>query len=142
MARNDRHPRRSYQEPSGPDHFILFIAKGSAISVVASLLFSVFLTIINLVTDLAVIERSMPYILLGTTVCSVFIGSAYAGRQAQSRGMLIGVGVAMAYVLVTAIFAMQISAETLDITAFVQKTAVITAIGAIGGIVGTNLSDN
>lgn len=139
MARIEQRPRRSYQEPSHTDHPIIYVAKGSAASVVVSLLFSVFLAIISLVTDLDSIERYMPYIMLGATVCSVFAGSVYATQQAKSRGMLIGIGVGAVYILVAAMFDMHVSAGDIALIAFGKKMAITVVTGAIGGIVGTNL---
>lgn len=139
MARSELRPRRSYQEPSHPNHPIIYIAKGSVVSILVSLLFSVFLAVISLVSDLASIERYMPYIMLGATICSVFIGSVYAAQQAKSRGILIGVGVGMVYILVAAMVDTHIAAGTLSLIAFGKKMAVTAITGALGGIVGTNL---
>lgn len=139
MARNERRSRRTYQEPSRTDNPILYVAKGSVVSIVVSLVFSFFLAVISLVTDLASIERYMPYIMLGATVCSVFIGSVYVTQQAQSKGLLIGIGVGVVYVLVAAMFDMQISADTFSAIAFGKKMSITVLTGAIGGIVGTNL---
>jgi putative membrane protein (TIGR04086 family) len=139
MARSERRPRRSFQEPAHTDHVILYIAKGSAVSLVVSVLFSVFLAIVSLVTDLAGVERYMPFIILGATICSVFVGSVYAAQQAKSRGLLIGAGVGVVYVLVAAMFDMHISTETITLIVFCKKMAITTVTGAIGGTAGANM---
>lgn len=139
MARSDRRPRRAFQEAPHAGHPIVYIVKGSAVSIIVSLLFSVFLAVISLVTDLASIERYMPYIMLGATICSVFVGSVYAAQQARAKGLLIGVGVGVAYVLAAALFDMQMSTESLSMLVFGKKLAVAAVTGAVGGMVGTNL---
>ena len=121
MVKDDRRPRRSYQEPVHYDHPILYIVKGAVLSVGVSLLFSVFLAAISLVTDLVNVERYMPYIILGAALCSVFIGSAYAAQQAESHGILIGAGVGLAYVLAAAMFNMHITADTFNLLIFSKK---------------------
>ena len=139
MVKDDRRPRRAYQEPVHYDHPILYIVKGTALSVVVSLVFSVFLAVISLVTDLASVERYMSYIILGAALCSVFIGSAYAAQQAKSQGILIGAGVGIAYVLAVALFNMHLSADTFNLLMFSKKMEITTVTGAIGGMVGVNL---
>lgn len=139
MAGSERRPRRSYQEPSHTNHPILYIAKGSVVSLTVSFLFSVFLAMVSLLVDLAGVERFMTYIIFGITICSVFAGSVYATQQARSSGLLIGAGVGIVYVLVAAMFDMHISSETIYFIAFCKKMALTTVTGVIGGIVGTNL---
>lgn len=139
MVRNDRRSHRAYVEPARFDHPVLYIVKGTALSVLVSLIFSLFLAVISMVADLASIERYMSYIVLGATVCSVFIGSAYAARQAKIHGVLIGAGVGIAYVLAASLFNMHISTETFHLIILGKKMAITAATGAIGGVVGVNI---
>jgi putative membrane protein (TIGR04086 family) len=113
--------------------------KGVAVSICVALLFSSFLATISLVTDLASIEKYMPYIIIGATICSVFIGSVYATQQCGGKGLLIGVGIGIAYVLFAAVFEIKVCGEILTAIAFCKKMVMTSVAGALGGIVGTNL---
>lgn len=139
MARSERRSRRSYQEPSRTGSPIVYIVKGTLVSLVVSLLFSVFLAIVSLVSDLSSIEKYMSYIILGATLCSVFIGSAYATHQSKSMGLLIGIGVSLVYVLFSAGFDMNMGGETITAVALGHKILVTAVAGALGGVAGANL---
>lgn len=140
MARGQRRSRRIYQEPPRPATPIIFVVKGLTASIFVSLLFSTFLATISLVTDVASIEKYMPYLTTGATICSVFIGSVYATQQSRGKGLLIGVGIGVMYVLCSAVFEIRVSGETITTIAFSKKMVMMSAAGALGGIVGTNLS--
>jgi|GEM_PF-519728 len=139
MARGERRTRRTYKEPPRPANPVIFVMKGVVVSICVSLLFSSFLATISLITDLANIEKYMPYIITGATICSVFIGSVYATQQYRAKGLLIGVGIGIAYVLFAAVFEIRISGETITMIAFSKKMFIMSAAGAVGGMVGANL---
>jgi putative membrane protein (TIGR04086 family) len=139
MARSERRSHWSYQEPSRAGNPIFYIAKGGMVSILVSVIFSVFLAVISLITDLSSIERYMSYIITGATICSVFIGSAYATQQSKSMGLMIGLGVGIVYVIFSAVFEITISGETVTVVAFGQKLLMTAVAGVLGGVVGTNL---
>jgi putative membrane protein (TIGR04086 family) len=139
MARSERRSHWSYQEPSRAGNPIFYIVKGGTVSILVSVIFSVFLAVISLITDLSSIEKYMSYIITGAMICSVFIGSAYATQQSKSMGLVIGLGVGIVYVVFSAGFEIIISGESITAVAFGQKMLMTAIAGALGGVVGTNL---
>lgn len=139
MTRGVRRSNRMGQEPPRPTNPMFYILKGVTVSVFVSLLFSAFLATISLISDLASIEHYMPYIITGASICSVFIGSVYATQKAQRKGLVIGVGIGMIYVLIAAVFDIRVSGEIITVGAFSKKAAMLLVSGAMGGVMGTNL---
>lgn len=119
---------------------ILLIGKGVLLSITVSLLCTVFLSLVNLATDSLNIDKYMQYIFVGITMLSIFIGSVYATQQAESLGLVIGVMVGLIYVLISAAIGMNLNQESLSLLIFTNKFIAGIAAGALGGLVGVNLS--
>jgi len=81
----------------------------------------------------------MQYIMVGVTLTSIFIGSAYATQQAQAMGLIIGMTIGIIYVLVSLSIGIELNNETLSIFVVANKLVAGLAAGALGGLVGVNL---
>jgi len=81
----------------------------------------------------------MQYILVGVSLTSIFIGSAYATQKAQTMGLIIGMTVGIIYVLVSLGIGVELNNDTLSIFVVANKIVAGLAAGALGGLVGVNL---
>lgn len=122
------------------NNIFLLIGKGVLLSIAVSLLCTIFLSIVNLATDSLTIDKYMQYIFVGITMLSIFIGSVYATQQAESLGLVIGIMVGLIYVLISVAIGMNLSQESLSFLIFTNKFIAGIAAGALGGLVGVNLS--
>ncbi|HAK73756.1 MAG TPA: TIGR04086 family membrane protein [Sporomusaceae bacterium] len=117
----------------------VLILKGVITSVAVSIFCILFLALISLTSDNTFIEAYMQYIMVGVSLTSIFIGSAYATQQAQAMGLIIGVTVGIIYVLVSLGIGVELNNETLSMLVVVNKLVAGVAAGALGGLVGVNL---
>lgn len=115
------------------------ICKGVIVSFIVALLFILFLSIVSLVFDGTFIEHYMKYIMVGITMISIFIGSAYAAQKAEARGLIIGIAVGTLFVLVSVGFGLNTSGESIMPLVVLNKFLAGIAAGALGGLIGVNL---
>ncbi|GMA99612.1 TIGR04086 family membrane protein [Pelosinus sp. IPA-1] len=124
--------------PQGPGMASLII-KGVFVSIIASLVCTLFLSLISLVTENTYIDNYMQYVMVGVTMVSIFIGSVYATQKASSRGMVIGIMIGFIYVLISVGIGMEMSQESISPFVLANKVIAGIAVGILGGIVGVNL---
>ena len=117
----------------------VLILKGVLVSLIVALVFTLFLSVISLVTDNTYVDFYIQYIMVGVTMISIFIGSAYATQQASSKGLLIGMFIGVIYVLLSVGLGMEISHESVSILVLTNKFVAGIGAGILGGLVGVNL---
>jgi putative membrane protein (TIGR04086 family) len=118
----------------------LLIVKGVLLSIAVSLLFTIMLSIISLITENLYVDKYMQYIMVGITMVSIFIGSAFATLRAESMGLIIGISVGVIYVLISVAIGMSLSRESISLLMLANKIIAGIAAGALGGLVGVNIS--
>jgi len=124
--------------PQGPGMASL-IVKGVFVSIITSLVCTLFLSLVSLVTENTYIDNYMQYVMVGVTMVSIFIGSVYATQKASSRGMVIGIMIGFIYVLISVGIGMEMSQESISPFVLANKLLAGIAVGILGGIVGVNL---
>ncbi|AIF51903.1 TIGR04086 family membrane protein [Pelosinus sp. UFO1] len=124
--------------PQGPGMASL-IVKGVFVSIITSLVCTLFLSLVSLVTENTYIDNYMQYVMVGVTMVSIFIGSVYATQKASSRGMVIGIMIGFIYVLISVGIGMEMSQESISPFVLANKVMAGIAVGILGGIVGVNL---
>lgn len=124
--------------PKGPGTIIL-IGKGVFVSIIVSLVFTLFLSLISLVTENTYIDNYMQYVMVGVTMISIFIGSVYATQQAEAKGLIIGILIGLIYVLISIGIGMEISQQSIPLLVLANKFIAGIAVGILGGLVGVNL---
>lgn len=130
---------RSNTQPPRSDGTAVLIFKGVITSVAVSVFCILFLSLISLTSDSSFIDAYMQYILVGVSLTSIFIGSAYATQKAQTMGLIIGMMVGIIYVLVSLGIGVELNNDTLSIFVVANKIVAGLAAGALGGLVGVNL---
>lgn len=130
---------RSNTQPPRSDGTAVLIFKGVITSVAVSVFCILFLSLISLTSDNSFIDAYMQYILVGVSLTSIFIGSAYATQKAQTMGLIIGMTVGIIYVLVSLGIGIELNNDTLSIFVVANKIVAGLAAGALGGLVGVNL---
>lgn len=115
------------------------IVKGVFVSIITSLVCTLFLSLVSLVTENTYIDNYMQYVMVGVTMVSIFIGSVYATQKASSRGMVIGIMIGFIYVLISVGIGMEMSQESISPFVLANKVMAGIAVGILGGIVGVNL---
>lgn len=138
MNKISRRLRSNTQPPRSAGTAVL-IFKGVITSVAVSVFCILFLSLISLTSDNSFIEAYMQYIMIGVSLTSIFIGSAYATQKAQTMGLIIGMTVGFIYVLVSLGIGVELNNDTLSILVVVNKIVAGLAAGALGGLVGVNL---
>jgi len=138
VTKISRRMRTNTQPPKSSGTAVL-IFKGVITSVAVSIFCILFLALISLTSDNTFIEAYMQYIMVGVTLTSIFIGSAYATQQAQAMGLIIGMTIGIIYVLVSLSIGIELNNETLSIFVVANKLVAGLAAGALGGLVGVNL---
>jgi putative membrane protein (TIGR04086 family) len=118
----------------------VLIGKGVLLSIAVSLLLIIFLSLINLLTESSFVDRYMQYIMVGITIISIFIGSVFATLHVESMGLVIGIAVGIIYVLISVAIGMKLSQESISLLILANKIIAGFAAGALGGLVGVNLS--
>jgi len=126
-------------QPQKPPSLAGVLLKGVIMSLTVSLVCALILTIVSLVTDLVFIDNYLQYIMVGITMFSIFIGSAYATMRAGGRGLVIGLAVGVIYVLLSLAIGTSLSQETLSLLMIVNKLLAGIGAGILGGLVGANL---
>lgn len=138
MARVNRRGRFNAQPQKTPGMAVL-IFKGILVSLAVSLVCILFLSLVSLATESVFIENYLRYIMVGVTVASIFVGSAYAAQRAGSAGLMIGMAVGIVYVLVSIGVGLEMSSDSVSFLVLGNKFLAGIAAGALGGLVGVNL---
>lgn len=115
------------------------IGKGVLVSLTVSLVAIVFLSVVSLATESLFIDNYLRYIMVGVTVASIFIGSAYAAQRAGGFGLLVGMAVGLVYVLISIGVGLETTPEPVSLLVLANKFFAGLAAGALGGLVGINL---
>lgn len=127
-------------KPQKKSSVVILIFKGVLLSIAVSLILTVFLSLVNLATDSLYVDNYLQYIMVGITMVSIFVGSVYATKCAESMGLIIGIMVGIIYVLISVAIGMKLSQESISLLIFANKFIAGIAAGALGGLVGVNLS--
>ncbi len=138
MAKVTRRTRLGVQ-PHRVSGVAAAIGKGVLVSLLVSLVAVVFLSVVSLATESLFIEEYLRYIMVGVTVASIFVGSAYAAQRAGGFGLLVGMGVGVVYVLISVGVGLETTPEPVSLLTLVNKFFAGLAAGALGGLVGVNL---
>jgi putative membrane protein (TIGR04086 family) len=117
----------------------VLIFKGILVSLAVSLVCILFLSLVSLATESVFIENYLRYVMVGVTVVSIFVGSAYAAQRAGSAGLIIGMAVGIVYVLVSIGVGLEMSSDSVSFLVLGNKFLAGIAAGALGGLVGVNL---
>jgi len=117
----------------------VLIGRGVLVSWIFALVCTLFLSLISMVTENTYVDSNIQFIMVGVTMLSIFVGSAYATKHAASKGLLIGMIIGFIYVLVTMVFGMELHQETSSLFALTNKFVAGIAAGIVGGLVGVNL---
>lgn len=128
-----------YSSPTAQTGHVRYIMYGLGVSVMATLFFSLFLSFASMVTTSVQVETYMSYVVVGVTVTSIFIGSAYAAQKAGNNGLVIGAAIGAIYVFLSIALGMKLNGETITLAMFANKFFAGVAAGALGGTVGVNL---
>ncbi|KYZ77158.1 hypothetical protein AXX12_03225 [Anaerosporomusa subterranea] len=132
--------RKSGMPPSRSAGTAISIIVGFIVSVCISLLFITLLSLMNVISDTFYIDNYLQYLMVAVNMISIFIGSVYAAQRVQSRVLLTGMAVGFLYVVFSVGVGMTMSGETISFSLLAGKLLTGLAAGALGGLVGVNLS--
>ncbi len=130
---------RFHTKPPQATSTTVLIAKGVLLSVVVSFFCTLLLSFISLMTDNTYIDHYIQYIMVGVTMVSIFIGSIYATKKAEAKGLIIGVVIGLIYVLISVGLGMEISQEDVPLLLLTNKFVAGILAGILGGLIGVNL---
>ncbi len=114
------------------------VYRGALITLIVSLIFSIFLGLIYYLTGLS--ETSLPWTASGILCLSVLIGSGYAAAKARVKGLYHGIGTAIIYFILVWIIAALFLPSIITLAGFGSKFALTVICGAVGGMLGVSLS--
>lgn len=138
MAKVTRRTRANSQ-PQKVQGAAVVIGKGVLVSLIVSLIAIIFLSVVSLVTENQIIEDYLRYIMVGVTVISIFIGSAYAANRAGGGGLIIGMAVGALYALISVGIGLEMTHEPVSLLILASKFLAGIAAGVLGGLVGVSL---
>lgn len=138
MTKMSRHLRSTPKVQKNPG-VALLIFKGVTASLLLSIAFALFLSLVSLITENSYIDHYMQYIMVAVTMLSIFIGSVYATQKSESRGLIIGMSIGIIYVLFSIGLGMKLSHEPIVTLVIIYKFIAGIAAGALGGLIGVNL---
>lgn len=119
---------------------VKLIISGIIMSLAISAFAVVFLSAFFLVAESPFVERNLQYIIVGITMSSIFIGSVYATFKVESKGLIVGSIIGFCYVSLSLLIGLYVAQDMLSIWVTVNKFVAGIAAGALGGLVGVNLS--
>mgnify|MGYP003499551506 CR=1 FL=1 len=117
----------------------MLIFKGVLVSFSFSIACVVLLAVISLVSENTYVDDYIQYIMVGVTMLSIFVGSAYAAHHAAAKGMIIGILIGVIYVVFSIGIGMEINGSTISLFMMANKLVAGIAVGILGGLVGVNL---
>lgn len=109
-------------------------------SLFVSVICTLLLSLVSLIAENLRLDHYVQYIMVAITMLSIFIGSAFATQKAASMGLILGMTIGVVYVLLSVAIGMKLSHETISLLVLANKLAAGIAAGALGGLVGINLS--
>ncbi len=132
--------RKSVMPPGRSAGTAISVIVGFLVSVCVSLLFITLLSLMNVISDTFYIDNYLQYLMVAVNMISIFIGSVYAAQRVQSKVLLTGMAVGFLYVIFSVGIGMTMSGETISFSLLAGKLLTGLAAGALGGLVGVNLS--
>ena len=132
--------RKGSMQPGRTAGTAMSIILGFIVSVCISLLFITLLSLANVVSDTFYIDSYLQYLMVAVNMLSIFIGSVYAAQRVQAKVLLTGLAVGFLYVVFSIGIGMTISGEVVSFSLLAGKLLTGLAAGALGGLVGVNLS--
>lgn len=138
MAKVSKSSRFGAQPKKVPGVAVLMF-KGILVSLAVSLVCILFLALAGLATETLFVDNYIRYIMVGVTMVSIFIGSAYAAQRAGAAGLIIGMAVGTVYVLISLAIGLEMSQDSVSVFVLASKFLAGIAAGALGGLVGVNL---
>ncbi|EGO62077.1 TIGR04086 family membrane protein [Acetonema longum] len=123
-----------------PIQMIGLIIRGLLVGLCISLFFTLLFSLVTLASDTVYISQYTHHIMVAVNIVSIFIGSVYASRKAQSKILLVGITVGVLYVFFSILVGMQLNGETIALSVFLNKIFTGIAAGALGGVIGLHLS--
>ncbi|WP_425060997.1 hypothetical protein SCACP_17640 [Sporomusa carbonis] len=138
MAKISRRTRNYPQTPRNTN-ISMAIFKGVVVSITVSLTCAVFLSLVSLLSDNRFIETYLEYIMVAVTTTSIFIGSVYATKQIEAKGLIIGCTVGIIYVIFSVGVGLELGQEQVSWLMLGNKFAAGSLAGALGGFIGVNL---
>jgi len=120
-------------------NLLFLIFKGVALGFAITFLALLLVALGNAATDSLVLDRHMSFVSVAIAVASVFIGGAYVGQKAPSRGWLLGGATGLAYVVISVLIGAKVSTESFILWIVAAKLLAGIVLGMIGGLTGTNL---
>lgn len=117
--------------------YLKSVAKGTIGTLIFSFIGIAFLSI--LMTKLVFSKGIFNMIYVIISLCSVSLGAIIGAKKNESRGWLVGFGVALGYYLILFILSSCLSGElTFKLFDFV-KLSIALAVGTLAGMLGINL---
>lgn len=117
--------------------FVKSVLKGTT----GSLIFSfVGIALLSLMMTKLVFSKgifNMIYVII--SLCSLSLGSIIGAKKNESKGWLVGVGVAIGYYLVLFALSRSFSSETTFKLFDLAKLGIMVAVGTLAGMLGINL---
>ncbi len=120
--------------------WVALIIAGVIMSLAISVFAVVFLSVFLLIAESSFIEYHLQYVIVGITMASIFIGSVYATYKVESKGLIMGIIIGFCYVSLSIIISVYVTQDSLSIWTTLNKYMAGIAAGALGGLVGVNLS--
>lgn len=114
-----------------------YIGKGIIRAFLLSIILILIYAIITTFAELSTSITSM-YILI-TSLLSVMYGTIYATRKIERKGWLIGVAVAIFYVLIIYVVSLAAGREVTLGTRDIIRALLAIAVGSLSGMLGINL---
>lgn len=139
MAKTAKY-RKGGMPPTRTTGTAMSVILGFIVSVCISLLFITLISLLNVVSDTFYIDKYLQYLMVAINMLSIFIGSVYAAQRVQSKVLLTGMAVGFLYVVFSVGVGMTMSGETISLSLLAGKLLTGLAAGALGGLVGVNLS--
>jgi putative membrane protein (TIGR04086 family) len=131
--------RSRFAQPKKVPGVAVLMFKGILVSLTVSLICILFLAFAGLATETLFVDNYVRYIMVGVTMVSIFIGSAYAAQRAGSAGLIIGMARGIVYVLISLAIGLEMSQDSVTLFVLANKFLAGLAAGALGGLVGVNL---
>lgn len=132
--------RKGGMPPARSTGIAMSIILGFIVSVCISLLLITLLSLINVVSDTFYIDNYLQYLMVAVNMLSIFIGSVYAAQRVQAKVLLTGMAVGFLFVVFSVGVGMTMSGEPISLSLLAGKLLTGLAAGALGGLVGVNLS--
>lgn len=132
--------RPAFRLPQKVPKLVALIVAGVMMSLAISVLAVIFLSVYFLLLESPIFERNLQYVIVGITMISIFIGSVYATFKMESKGLIAGLIIGFGYVSVSILIGLYVAQDNSSIGVILNKYLAGMAAGALGGLVGVNLT--